>query len=179
MTYDEINNLYFSWIEKLISNDEMKASDYRKLLSFLNDIQFDYLIPMDDNRIADGIDLRYRFGYDTEIPYAQIATYLDIRQASVLEVMVALSLRIEEQFIDGDDVGNWFWIMIANLGLDEYNDLHFNKAEVDRIIKKFLKRDYEKNGRGSLFITNDRNKDMRQIEIWSQMHLYLNEFVFS
>lgn len=179
MTYDEINNLYFSWIEKLISNDEMKASDYRKLLSFLNDIQFDYLIPMDDNRIADGIDLRYRFGYDTEIPYAQIATYLDIRPASVLEVMVALSLRIEEQFIDGDDVGNWFWIMIANLGLAEYKDLYFNKAEVDRIIKKFLKRDYEKNGRGSLFITNDRNKDMRQIEIWDQMHLYLNEFVFS
>lgn len=179
MTYDEINNLYFSWIEKLISNDEMKASDYRKLLSFLNDIQFDYLIPMDDNRIADGIDLRYRFGYDTEIPYSQIATYLDIRPASVLEVMVALSLRIEEQFIDGDDVGNWFWIMIANLGLAEYKDLYFNKAEVDRIIKKFLKRDYEKNGRGSLFITNDRNKDMRQIEIWDQMHLYLNEFVFS
>lgn len=179
MTYDEINNLYFSWIEKLMSNDEMKASDYRKLLSFLNDIQFDYLIPMDDNRIADGIDLRYRFGYDTEIPYAQIATYLDIRPASILEVMVALSLRIEEQFIDGDNVGNWFWIMIANLGLDEYKDLYFNKAEVDRIIKKFLKRDYEKNGRGSLFITNDRNKDMRQIEIWDQMHLYLNEFVFS
>nr|DAR78141.1 MAG TPA: hypothetical protein [Caudoviricetes sp.] len=179
MTYDEMNDLYFSWIEKLISNDEMTASDYRKLLSFLNDIQFDYLIPMDDNRIADGIDLRYRFGYDAEIPYAQIATYLDIRPASVLEVMVALSLRIEEQFIDGDDVGNWFWIMIANLGLDEYKDLYFNKAEVDRIIKKFLKRDYEKNGRGSLFITNDRNKDMRQIEIWDQMHLYLNEFVFS
>lgn len=179
MTYDEMNDLYFSWIEKLISNDEMKASDYGKLISFLNDIQFDYLIPMDDNRIADGIDLRYRFGYDTEIPYAQIATYLDIRPASVLEVMVALSLRIEEQFIDGDDVGNWFWIMIANLGLDEYKDLYFNKAEVDRIVKKFLKRDYEKNGRGSLFITNDRNKDMRQIEIWDQMHLYLNEFVFS
>ena len=179
MTYDEMNDLYFSWIEKLISNDEMKASDYGKLISFLNDIQFDYLIPMDDNRIADGIDLRYRFGYDTEIPYAQIATYLDIRPASVLEVMVALSLRIEEQFIDGDDVGNWFWIMIANLGLDEYKNLYFNKAEVDRIIKKFLKRDYEKNGRGSLFITNDRNKDMRHIEIWDQMHLYLNEFVFS
>ena len=179
MTYDEMNDLYFSWIEKLISNDEMKASEYKKLISFLNDIQFDYLIPMDDNRIADGINLRYRFGYDTEIPYAQIATYLDIRPASVLEVMVALSLRIEEQFIDGDDVGNWFWIMIANLGLDEYKDLYFNKAEVDRIIKKFLKRDYEKNGRGSLFITNDRNKDMRQIEIWDQMHLYLNEFVFS
>ena len=174
-----MNDLYFSWIEKLISNDEMKASDSGKLISLLNDIQFDYLIPMDDNRIADGIDLRYRFGYDTEIPYAQIATYLDIRPASVLEVMVALSLRIEEQFIDGDDVGNWFWIMIANLGLDEYKDLYFNKAEVDRIVKKFLKRDYEKNGRGSLFITNDRNKDMRQIEIWDQMHLYLNEFVFS
>ena len=179
MTYDEMTDLYFSWIEKLISDDSVEASDYRKLLLFLNDIPFSYIIPMDDNRIADGIDLRYRFGYDTEIPYAQIATYLDIRTASVLEVMVALSLRIEEQFIDGDDVGKWFWIMINNLGLGEYKDLYFNKAKVDRIIKQFIERDYNKNGSGGLFITNDINKDLRNIEIWDQMHLYLNEFVFS
>lgn len=179
MTYDEMTDLYFNWIEKLISDDSVEASDYRKLLLFLNDIPFSYIIPMDDNRIADGIDLRYRFGYDTEIPYAQIATYLDIRTASVLEVMVALSLRIEEQFIDGDDVGKWFWIMINNLGLGEYKDLYFNKAKVDRIVKKFIERDYNKNGSGGLFITNNDNKDMRNIEIWDQMHLYLNEFVFS
>lgn len=179
MTYDEMNNLYFSWIEKLISDDNVEASDYRKLLLFLNDISFSYIIPMDDNRIADGRDLRYRFGYDTGIPYAQIATYLDIRTASVLEVMVALSLRIEEQFIDGDDVGKWFWIMIDNLGLTEYKDLYFNKAKVDRIVKQFIERDYSKNGSGGLFITKDTNKDMRNIEIWDQMHLYMNEFVFS
>ena len=179
MTYKEMEDLYFDWIEKLISNDETEASGYRKLLLFLNDISFSYIIPMDDNRIADGIDLRYRFGYDTEIPYAQIANYLDIKTASVLEVIVALSLRIEEQFIDGDDVGKWFWIMIDNLGLTEYKDLYFNKAKVDRIVKQFIERDYNKNGSGGLFITKDTNKDMRNIEIWDQMHLYLNEFVFS
>ena len=179
MTYDEMKVLYFDWIKNLISNDEIEASDYGELLSFLNDIPFSYIIPMDDNRIADGIDLRYRFGYDTKIPYAQIATYLDIKSASVLEVMVALSLRIEEQFIDGDDVGKWFWIMIYNLGLTEYKDLYFNKAKVDRIVKKFIKRDYSRNGTGGLFITSNKNTDMRNIEIWDQMHLYLNEFVFS
>ena len=179
MTYDEMENLYFNWIEKLISNDEIEASDYRKLLLFLNDIPFSYIIPMDDNRIADGIDLRYRFGYETKVSYAQVVKCLDIKSASVLEVMVALSLRIEEQFIDGDDVGKWFWIMINNLGLGNYKDLYFNKAEVDRIIKKFIERDYNKNGSGGLFITKDTTKDMRNIEIWDQMHLYLNEFVFS
>lgn len=179
MTYVEMEDLYFKWIEEIISNDEVEASNYRKLLTFLNDIQFDYLIPMDDNRVVDGVELRYRFGYESCIPYPEIATYLDIKPASVLEVMVALSLRIEEQFIAGDNIGRWFWIMIENLGLRSYDDLYFNKAEVDRIIKKFLKRDYEKNGRGSLFITNNRNKDMRNIEIGDQMHLYLNEFVFS
>ena len=163
MTYDEMTDLYFNWIEKLISDDNVEASDYRKLLLFLNDIPFSYIIPMDDNRIADGIDLRYRFGYDTEIPYAQIATYLDIRTASVLE----------------DDVGKWFWIMINNLGLGEYKDLYFNKAKVDRIVKKFIERNYNKNGSGGLFITNNDNTDMRNMEIWDQMHLYLNEFVFS
>lgn len=177
MTYDEMEKLYFDWIKNLISND-VEASDYEKLLSFLNDIPFSYIIPMDDNRISDGIDLRYRFGYETDIPYAQIATYLDIKSASLLEVMVALSLRIEEQFINGDDVGRWFWIMIDNLGLIEYKDLYFDKAKVDRIIKKFMERDYNKNGSGGLFITNDITKDMRNIEIWDQMHLYLNEFVF-
>ena len=177
MTYDEMEKLYFDWIKNLISND-IEASDYERLLSFLNDIPFSYIIPMDDNRISDGIDLRYRFGYETDIPYAQIATYLDIKSASLLEVMVALSLRIEEQFINGDNVGRWFWIMIDNLGLIEYKDLYFDKAKVDRIIKKFMERDYNKNGSGGLFITNDINKDMRNIEIWDQMHLYLNEFVF-
>ena len=81
---------------------------------------------MDADRAEDGINLRYRFGYENGYESAMIASYLDDRPCSVLEMMVALSMKMEEQIMDDPDIGDrtsvWFWKMIDNLGLGTMHD---------------------------------------------------------
>ena len=65
MTRSELNNKYFKWMCQLVLDRRYsKSLSYRKLLQFLNRVDFSYTIPMDGNREDDGIDLRYRFGYE-------------------------------------------------------------------------------------------------------------------
>lgn len=53
-----------------------------------------------------------------------IASYLDNRPCSVLEMIIALAIRLEEHIMDDPDIGNrtgqWFWDMIVSLGLGFY-----------------------------------------------------------
>ena len=184
MTRDELNNEYFDWMYQLVCNEKyFKGLSHRKLLSHLHNVDFTYTIAMDGNRAEDGIDLRYRFGYERGYAGPIIASYLDDRACSVLEMLVALTIRCEEHIMDDPDVGNrtgqWFWNMIVNLGLGRMNDIQFLKTYVDGVISKFLDRGYERNGAGGLFVLKHCNRDMRSIEIWYQMCWYLDEVLGS
>jgi hypothetical protein len=136
---------------------------------------------MDDNRAFDGMDLRYRFACKTGYSQAMVAHYLDDRQCSVLEMMVALVNRCEEEIMDDPDLGDrkkeWFLSMIKSLGLKQMTDSRFNPGYVDRVITRFLNRDYAPNGEGGLFTVNDSRCDMRRAEIWHQMNWYLDEIL--
>ena len=148
----------------------------------LSKTDFYYTIPMDGNREADGIDLRYRFGYENSYDESMIAAYLDDRPCSVLEMMIALAIRCEENIMDdpdiGDRTGQWFWSMIENLGLSDMDDAEYDELYVHRIVKRFLDRGYKKNGEGGLFtIHHSAGRDLRNVEIWYQMCWYLDELV--
>lgn len=180
MTKDELNNAYFEWMYQLVCSEQYsQRRSCRKLLCLLHDTEFTYTIPMDGNRAEDGTDLRYRFGYENTYEGPMIAAYLDDRPCSVLEMMVALSIRCEEHIMDdpdiGDRTGQWFWNMIANLGLDSMNDTKFDKAHAREIIRKFLNREYGRNGEGGLFTVKHCRDDLRSVEIWYQMCWYLDE----
>ncbi len=181
MMRENLNNEYFKWMCDLITGRYSKMFSYDELLSYLYEIDFDYIIPMDGNRVEDGIDLRYRFGYENSYNEAMISAYLDDRPCSVLEMMIALAIRCEEHIMDDPDIGNrtgkWFWNMIDNLRLDSMYDEHFDIEYVDGVILKFLNRRYERNGEGGLFTVKRRDLDMRNIEIWYQMCLYLDEIL--
>ena len=116
---DEVANEYFEWMSELVCGDRFaQRFSFRKLLMQLHTTEFTYCLKMDKNREEDGIDLRYRFAYEhPEIPNAE--NYLD-GPCSVLEMMIALAIRCEEQFMDNALLGNrtaqWFWGMITNLG---------------------------------------------------------------
>ena len=111
---------------------------YRRLMVFLYHTEFEYNIPMDGNRCADGISLRYRFGYEHGIGDPVIASCLDNNPCSVLEMMVALALRCEEHIMlipeNGLMSGRWFWSMITNLGLDEMYDSNYDENMVNSVI---------------------------------------------
>jgi len=122
---------------------------------------------MDVNRVADGLNLRERLGFQSGNP------------CSIFEMMVALAVRCEEHIMTNDEIGDrtprWFWGMIENLGLREMTDDIFDESVVDEIIERFLARDYSYNGRGGLFYVSEPRMDMRDVEIWYQMMWYLDE----
>jgi len=177
---DEINQRYFGWMYDLVcAGKRFRRSSFKKVLTYLHQVDFCYTIAMDENRESDGIDLRYRFGYENDISDHEIASVLDNRPCSVLEMMVALSLRCEENIMDDPDIGNrtglWFWEMMKSLGLYSMSDSRFSKKQADIIVQRFLNREYGRDGQGGLFTISAPPRDMRSVEIWYQMMWHLDE----
>jgi hypothetical protein len=96
-------------------------------------------------------------------------------------MMVALSIRIEEEIMDdqsvGDRTGQWFWGMIVNLGLGYMDNDRFNEPVARERIDIFLNREYEPDGRGGLFTIKGCPYDLRDVEIWYQINWYLDTIV--
>lgn len=182
MTRDELNNEYFEWMCHFVYDEQYSGkTTYHKLMRRLHEIDFEYTLPMDGNRAEDGADLRYKFAYENHYDGRMIAVYLDDRPCSVLEMMIALAIRCEEHIMDDPDVGNrtgqWFWNMIVSLGLGGMADDRFNKKRVDIVIEKFLRRDYDWDGKGGLFTVEHSRRDMRSVDIWYQMCYYIDGVV--
>lgn len=170
-----ISEGYFHWLCDLIAVDNI--ANYSNLLNTLYKTDFNYIMERDANRYEDGIELRYRFGYENDISEHIIASELDYSQCSILEMMVALAIKCEG-IADNPEFGNrtpiWFWGMIENLGLLPYSDDRYDALAVTNIINRFLNRNYEKNGKGGLFTVKNHTDDMRYVEIWFQAMWYLN-----
>ena len=113
MTKNELNDAYFNWMYQLVFDGRYsKRLSYRKLLRELHRIEFTYSIPMDGNRAEDGVDLRYRFGYENGYSSSMISVYLDNRMCSVLEMMIALAIRCEEHIMDDPDIWKPNWTVV-------------------------------------------------------------------
>lgn len=182
MTRDKLNDEYFDWLcDFVCSRPDFRISVYDKLLAKLHDTTFNYIIPMDENRFNDGVELRYRFGRENSCPQSLVAIYLDDRPCSVLEMMVALAVRCEDDIMTDPDIGDrtyvWFWDMIRSLGLYFMTDNHFDSELVDEVVERFIRRGYKRNGEGGLFTVRNTTKDMRNLEIWDQMCNYLDNVV--
>ena len=174
----DINQEYFSWLCYLI--DENKCRQYSRLITYLHTTEFVYIMPMDGNRYDDGINLRYRFGNDNNIEDPVIASCLDDKSCSILEMMVSLSVRVEEHIMQNPDnglqPGRWFWMMIDNLGLSDQTDRNYDSEYANSIIWRFLNRQYDSDGRGGLIYLPSSRCDLRDVEIWYQMMWYLSEY---
>lgn len=178
-TLDILRDRYFEWLCKMVC--DMRGSEYisfRKLLTCLHETEFSYSILRDRNRAEDGMDLRYRFALThNECSPEIIMNTLD-GPCSVLEMMVALAIRCEENIMDdpnrGDRTRQWFWGMVINLGLGAMTDKLFDERLVDKAVQRMLNREYEPNGKGGLFTIYKCNKDLRDVEIWYQLCWYLD-----
>ena len=185
MTRQELNEEYFEWMYNLVDASRHSGrSSYKKLFKYLNRVEFVYILAPDENRYFDGIDLRYRFCYEKDMPSSLIASYLDDKPCSILEMLVALSLRCEEHIMRDPDIGDrtskWFWQMIDNLDLSGMNDSNFDIDKASEIVDTFLYRKYGHDGdRGGLFIIPHCYHDLRTTEIWYQMMWYLNDVLLN
>ena len=181
---DKLNNEYFDWMFDIVCADRFsKDISYRKLLMYLHNTTFRYSIKRDSNRADDGVGLRYRFaiskGYDETLD--KPIHYYIAEPCSVLEMILALARRCEENIMDdtayGNRTGQWFWGMITNLELGSMTDDQFDKLYVEKIIERFLNREYEPNGKGGLFTIRNCDCDLRDVEIWFQLCYYLDSII--
>lgn len=177
---DDLKDDYFEWLCNIVQNKNyFDASLYNRLLSYLHGRSFQAVIEMDSNRALDGMDLRSRFGCESGHHSSEIREALGQKSCSILELMIGLSVRCEDQIMADPDVGNrtgeWFWLMIKNLGLSKQNDANFNRGICDKIINRFLDREYTHDGYGSLFAVHGSEHDFRNAEIWYQMMWFLTD----
>lgn len=168
---------YYGWIKHLAIADDSMRKKYSTLLNALNSETFTYTMSQDENRYIDGLDMRYRFGYEHGYDSNIIRNYIDLMPCSILEMMVALAFRIEEHIMTdssyGDRTSEWFLNMLDSLGLAFMDNELFDYEYFEQRIHIFLNRQYSFNGSGGLFTVNNPRQDMTEVEIWYQCMWYL------
>lgn len=169
---------YFEWMYDMVCDGRYaRENSYRKLLNYLHNTEFVWLIPRDVNRAEDGIELRYRFAYYNGMDDEQVREELQ-GPCSLLEMILALAIRCENDIMDdtavGDRTGQWFWKMITNLGLGGMTDRRFDSIYVADTVDRFLNREYDADGHGGLFVVRNCPYDLRDEEIWTQMTWFLD-----
>lgn len=176
---DQIKNEYFEWLYNYACKGRINDKiSYRKLLMLMHDITFDFYIRNDMRRAIDGTDLRYRFAAVKH--YDNIGAILD-DPCSVLEMILALAIRIEENIMCdpayGDRTGQWFWDMLSNIGLGRMTDDIFNEKVASQKLYNFMERQYSPDGKGGLFYIQNCDQDLANVPIWTQACWYLDKFI--
>jgi len=171
-----LDELYFTWLYSQVGSTRLKDRNrtYWRLLKLMYTKEFVWIVPNDDNRIADGIDLRYEFVDQSRLNDVD-REWINL-ECSFLEILVALSRRLS--FQEERDPKDWFWEMIDNLELSKFTDgANFSDEQVIEVLDRVIWRTYYTNGEGGLFPLRHASADQRKIEIWYQMCAYLLERV--
>ena len=167
--------LYFRWLIDML--DKKMVKKYSSLLLHLFKDSFieSKLAPMDVHRARDGVGLRTRFIQENKFTDEQLEE-LKYDDCSWLEMLIALSIRIDDQLMFDMNLGNrtdkWFWLIIGQMDLDRFDEDHYNYAKVKDKLNRFIRREYENGGKNGIFKCNF---DVRKVEIWYQMHSWFNE----
>lgn len=161
---------YFNWLCAKIIRPELPHQTYYELFRVLHGTEFVWLVIGDDNRAADGVELRYRFlvesGADPEHAWSNVL-------CSIFEMLIAFSYDAE--FQTEVSYRDWFWELIDNLGLTPFDDDHMDYESVSDILYRFVWRLYDADGVGGLFPLKHPEKDQRKVELWYQFFPYLEE----
>lgn len=171
---------YFQWLLKQVYDEQSGTYSYYTLLSHLHMTQYRWTIDLDANRAADGIDLRKQFAYEHNIDYTDIDAAVYCGPCSVLEMLVALSIKIEDILSNpayGRRTGLWFWSMITSLGLAHLTDGQFDIVTMRENLRRFFENKYWPNGVGGLFTINGCKVDLTGVDIYTQMYWYINATV--
>lgn len=169
-----LDELYFGWLCRQVGESENRKPSrcFSNLLRKIFKTEFIYLIPKDDNRAIDGRNLRYEFVDELELEVPE--DWMN-QGCSMLELIIGLSRRLSFE-LEGEP-RLWFWRLLSNLELDQYNDaMPFPEARVDYILENLILRTYKPNGRGGLFpLTSRRCPDQRDVELFYQLQAYVLE----
>ena len=137
----------------------------------MHEKEFIWVVDRDDNRVADGCDLRIEFLHENEAR----GTKKDFGPPSVLEMVVGLSRRVAWEA--GGEAEGWAWQLLVNLELEKMHDPLSNRKarKADEIMEALIWRTYSPDGAGGFFPLAWPDNDQTKIEIWAQMHAYVRE----
>ena len=104
-------------------------------------------------------------------------------KCTVFEMIAGLAYRCEHQIMRnlsyGDRSKKWFYEMLENLGLMDFDNKSWDSESEDQvfnIVHDFLYRKYRVDGSGGgLFPIKRRSLNQKTEEIWVQCMAYLNE----
>lgn len=154
---------YYFWLCDKIGYQE----DYDPLLRFIFSVQFTWTNNLDENRSLDGLRLRELFAEEEDVR----GDWDDSNPCSVLEMLVALAIRVEEDIMGDPDIC-LFWRMIDHLGLTETG----NQKMWETILDDWLDRRIERDGTGGIFPLNyTPPRNQRYVDIWEQCMCWINE----
>lgn len=163
---------YFEWLCEQIT-PRRPSKTYDELYELLWTTEFIPFVSNDENRVGDSVELwveffRYK---GLEVQYEHIAG----ERCSVLELIIALSRRLA--FQAGGEQEKWAFQLITNLGLDHLSGQitrnHLIRAQ--QVLDDFIWRNYKPDGVGGLFPLRNPREDQTKVEIWYQMHAYIEE----
>ena len=176
-----IPEAYVDWIRyDILKNKIYDPYRYEKLIYTLLGIKFVPYDGMDKNRLFDSRYLRYRFARVRHLDDKIVDVSLSHFGESVLEVMVALALRIFDETTGGFPTpitpNEIFWQMIESMHLEDQTDPDFDEKKVIFTIERMMIRDFAKNGDGGLFrVSDDNPHDFRTVDIWYQAQWWATE----
>jgi hypothetical protein len=168
MARSNAENEYITWLVNKMNI--VDGRNYGMLLRELYRQDFYAIIKYDEDRGADGIALR-RIWAD-EVGYEGVLAFGPPR---VLETLVGISLRIEDQIFGGPWADEWdykriFWDLINNLGLLEYDGV-LSSSDYDNIVtilEEFLSKTSHCDTFANIFKFSVTPKDLRKMNIWAK-----------
>lgn len=168
---EPIEEVYFNWLYSKVASSAMSTPSltYWTLMRDLHCTEFVWSVLGDDNRQADGLDLRKEFLREAYLE--QNPNWMSI-PCSVLEMMIAFSRRAS--FDTELSPREWFWIFLDNLGLAELNDASLGISRIVSVVMDtFVWRTYSHDGHGGMFPLKDAEHDQRKVELYYQFCEYL------
>lgn len=165
---------YGDWLVKLVG---FERKGYDNLMELMHMTPFTYSIERDRNRAEDGKYIRGQFFDEIGVAYDDI---FDRYDASVLEVLVALAIRLDNEYIG--DPGEChpeeiFWEILSNLGFNtpKARNAHFRMNYCYEILVYWMERRYDRRGVGGIFPMRKTRRDQKQLELWGQAMEYVSE----
>lgn len=165
---------YRDW---LVDKVNVMDEDYTYLLRELFGIEFYSIVKYDEDRGMDGLALREEWAEGV-----RFLGSLDFGNANMLEVLIGIAKRIEFKLFGTEYYDEWdyvkiFWDLINNLGFSEmFGDIsRYVFDEIRENVTHFLNRDYFRHKNSNIFRFENEPKDLRKLNIWTQMGLYIRE----
>lgn len=174
-TNEELREDYLRWLEPQLGGEyNTEGKTYWGLIHLMFDTPFFFVesIPLDENRLQDGLELRVYFANENRLTPR---TMQRLGPGSFLEVLIGLSRRLA--FAAGGDAPGWAWELLSNLELNRLTDplTPARQRKAQEIMHVAMAREYLPDGTGGFFPLAWPDGDQTQVEIWYQMNAFVEE----